>query len=77
MEFDAFLVQRLGFVPRSFAIDRAVLDLAVVDLARLFRKAGADIVRILGDVLAQLLELLAQLAFLRLHDRDRRLAGCG
>src|SRR5262249_27722446 len=77
VEFDAFLVQRLGLVRRGLTVDRAVLDLAVVDLARLLRETRADIVGVPGDVLAQLFELLAQLAFLRRHDRDRRLAGRG
>jgi hypothetical protein len=51
-EFDAFLVQRFGLVRRGFTIDRAVLDLAVVDLTRLLRETGAHIIRVPGDVLA-------------------------
>ena len=58
MKFDAFLVQLLGLVGRGFAVDRAVLDLAVMDLARLFGEFLADIIGVLGDVVAQFLELL-------------------
>src|ERR1043165_5246785 len=49
MEFDAFLVQRLGFLGRGLAVDRAVLDLAVVHLARFLGKFRADMVCILGQ----------------------------
>src|ERR1700728_366426 len=70
MKFDAFFVQFLGLVGRSFAVDRAVLGLAIMDLARLFRKARTDIIRVLGDVVAQFLKLLPQLAFRRRHHRD-------
>src|SRR5262249_36000113 len=69
---DAFLVQFLGLFGRRFAVDRAVLDFAVMDLARLLGKARPDIVRVLDDMLAQLFELLAQLVFDRRHHRDRR-----
>ncbi len=57
---------------RGFAVDRAVLDLAVVHLARFFGKFLADIVGVLGEVVAQFLELGAELALLRRHHRDRR-----
>ena len=73
VEFDAFLVQLLGVLGRGLAVDRAVLDLAVVHLARFFGKLPADIVGVLGQVVAQLLELGAELALLRRHHRDRRL----
>ncbi len=38
VKLDALLVQFLGFLGRGFAVDRAVLGLAVMDLARLFRE---------------------------------------
>ena len=72
MKLDAFLVQLLGILRRGLAVDRAVLDLAVVHLARLLGKFLPDIVGVLGQVLAQLLELLAELALLRRHHGDRR-----
>ena len=56
---------------RRLAVDRAMLDLAVVHLARLLGKFLADIVGILGEVVAQLLQLRAELALLRRHHRDR------
>src|SRR5450759_4228960 len=59
MEFDAFLGQRLGFLWRSLAIDRAVLGFAVMHLARFLGKFRPDMVGILGEVLAQFLELAA------------------
>ena len=74
MELDAFLVQFLGLLRRGLAVDRAVLDLAVVHLARFFGKFLADIVGILGEVVAQFLELRAELALLRRHHGDRRVA---
>src|SRR3984957_11023387 len=70
MKGDAFVVQFLGLFRGSFAIDRAVLGLAIMNLARLFGKALADIIGVLDDVFAQFFELLAQLAFLRRHDGD-------
>src|SRR5579862_1134991 len=73
MKLDPLLVQRLGLVGRGFAVDRAVLGLAVMDLARLFGEFWADVVGVLGDVVAQFLELLPQLALLRRHDGDGRL----
>ena len=48
MKLDAFLVQLLGVLRRRFAVDRAVLDLAVVHLARFLGKFLADIVGILA-----------------------------
>src|SRR5439155_7114721 len=54
MEFDSLLVQLLGVLRRGLAVDRAVVDVAVVHLARFFGKFLADIVGILGEVLAQL-----------------------
>src|SRR5262245_45971865 len=71
MKLDAFLVQLLGVLRRGLAVDRAVLDLAVMHLARLLGKFLPDIVGVLGQVLAQLLELLAELALLRRHHGDR------
>ncbi len=48
VELDAFLVQLLGLLRRGLAVDRAVLDLAVMHLARFFGKFLADIVGVLG-----------------------------
>src|SRR5437879_10722363 len=73
MEFDPFLGKILGILRRGFAVDRAVVDLAVVHLARLFGKFLADVVGVLGQVLTQLPELLAKLALLRRYHGDRRL----
>src|SRR5262245_312174 len=64
MEFDSFLVQLLGVLERSLAVDRAVIDLAIVHLAGFLGEFLADVIGILGEVLAQLLELLAQLVLL-------------
>src|SRR5260370_12580634 len=73
MELDAFLDERLGGVGRCLAVDRAVLDLAVVHAPRLFGEFLADVIGVLDDVVAQLLELLAQLDLFLGDDRDRRL----
>src|SRR6266404_1754902 len=63
--FDAFLDQGARFVRRSLAVDRAMLDIAVMHLAGLVGKTLADIVGVLHDMIAQFLELGAQLALLR------------
>ncbi|MGY3121893.1 drug/metabolite transporter (DMT)-like permease [Bradyrhizobium sp. S3.14.4] len=68
---DAFVDQRLCLVGRSLAIDRTVLLVAVMHRAGFVRKTLADIVGVLDDVIAQLLELGAQLALLRHHQRGR------
>src|SRR4030081_3029502 len=60
MEFDALLVEVLGFLGRRFAEDRAVLDLAVMHLARFLGEFAADILRIPGEVVAQFLQLAAE-----------------
>ena len=57
MEFDAFLGELFRFLRRSDTIDRAVLDFSIVHFARLFGEFGADIVGILGEMVAQFLEL--------------------
>src|SRR5271155_143869 len=75
MKFDPLFVQFLGFFRRGFAVDRAVIGLAVMDFARFLRETGTDIVRVLGDVLAQFLEFLPQLALGRRHHGDRRFSG--
>src|SRR6266478_3955421 len=80
--FDAFLDQGARFVRRSLAVDRAMLDIAVMHLAGLVGKTLADIVGVLHDMIAQFLELGAQLALLR-HQQRRgggrggRCLGCG
>src|ERR1700722_9432477 len=51
-----------------------MFDIAVVHLAGFVRKALTDIVGVLHDVVAQLLELGAQFALLRHHQRGR--CGC-
>src|ERR1700722_4204836 len=51
-----------------------MLDLAVMDLARLLGKALPNIIRVLGDVVAQLFELFSQLAFRRRHDGNGSLS---
>ena len=77
VEFDALVEQLLGVLRRRLAVDRAVLDLAVVHLARLFGKFAADVVGVLDEMVAQFLELGAELALLRRHHGDRRLGlGC-
>ena len=48
MEFDAFLGQLFCFLRRSDAVDRAMLYLSIVHLARFLWKFWADIVRVLG-----------------------------
>src|SRR5262252_3680052 len=72
MELNALVVQFLRLLGRGFAVDRAVLDLAVMHLARLIGKLAADVLGIPGEVVAQLLELGAHLAFLRRDHRDGR-----
>ena len=62
---------------RGLAVDRAMLDLAVVHLARFLGEFLPDVVGILGQVVAQFLELAAELALLRRHHRDRRLVRSG
>ena len=75
MERDPLLVQRLGVITRGFAVDRTVLDLAVMHAARLFGTFAADIIGVLDQVVAQLLELRAQLALLLGNHGDRGLLG--
>ena len=70
-DLDAFVDQRARFVGRGLAVDRAMLDIAVMHLARFVGETLADIVGILDDVIAQFLELGAQLALLRHHQRGR------
>src|SRR5258708_3417450 len=72
VELDPFLVQLPGFVGRGMAVERAVVDLAVMHLAGFLGKLLPEIIGVLGQMLAQLLELLAQLALLRRHHGDRR-----
>src|SRR5206468_1246151 len=70
-DFDAFVDQGAGFVGRGLAIDRAVLDIAVMHLAGFVGEALADIVGAFHDVIAQFLQLGAQSALLR-HQQRRR-----
>ena len=72
MKLDAFLVQFLGVLRRRLAVDRAMLGLAVVHLARFFRKLLADIVGVRREVIAQLFQLGAEFLLLRRDHRDRR-----
>src|ERR1700757_1559697 len=53
---DAFVDQRARLFRRGFAVDRAVLDLAVMHLAGFIGEALADIIGGLDDVVAQFLE---------------------
>ncbi len=73
VKLDAFLVQFLGVFGDRLAVDRAMLDLAVVHLAGVFRKLVADIVGVRGQVIAQLLQLGAEFLLLRRDHRDRLL----
>src|SRR5262249_43518922 len=57
---------------RGLAVDRAVLDLAVVHLARLFGKSPPNIIGVSDEMFAQFLQLPAELALLRRHHGDRR-----
>src|SRR5262249_24619967 len=72
MKLDALVGKLLGLLGRGLAVDRAMLDLAVVHLARFLGKLLSDIVGVLHEVVAELLELLAKLALRRRHHRDRR-----
>src|SRR5215813_2571132 len=65
VKLDPLLVQLLGLVRRGLAIDRAVLDLAVVHFARLFGKSLPNIISVPGEMFAQFLQLLAELMLLR------------
>ena len=65
MEFDAFLVQVLGFLRRGFAVNRTMFDFAVVHLACLLGKFWSDMIGVLGQVFTQFLELGAKFGFLR------------
>src|SRR3954469_16598332 len=76
-ERNAFLVQFPGVIGRGFAIDRAVLGFAVVHLACFLGKLLAHIVGIRRQMIAQLLELPAELVLLRRHHRDRAGVGHG
>src|SRR3954463_3171785 len=65
MKLDALLVQLFCLIGRGFTGNRAALPLTLTHFARVFGKFLAHIIGILGEVLAQLLELLAKLPFLR------------
>src|SRR5580658_5710919 len=82
---DAFVDQSARFVRRRLAVDRAVLDIAIMHLAGFIRKPLADIVGVFDDMVAQFLQLGAQFALLRHHQgcrgrcgrRDLGGSGCG
>ena len=57
MEFDPFLGEFFRFLRRSDTIDRAVLDFSVVHFPRFLGKFPANVVGVLGEVVAQFLEL--------------------
>ena len=63
---------RPGVVGRGLAVDRAVLGLAVMHLARFLGEFRPDMVGVLGEMVAQFLELAAQLLLLRRDHRDGR-----
>src|SRR3974390_311168 len=65
VEFDPFLREILGFLGRGHAVDGAVLNLTVVHLARFLGEFCADIVGILCELLAQLLQLGAEFSLPR------------
>src|SRR6266480_4035106 len=50
VKLDPLLVQLLGLVRRGLAVDRTVLDLAVVHLARLFRKSPPNIIGVSDEM---------------------------
>src|SRR5271165_806116 len=56
-DLDAFVDQRARLFRRGVAVDRSVLDLAIMHLARFVGEALADIVGVLDDVVAQFLQL--------------------
>ena len=53
MDLDAFLGQFVGLLRRRLAVDRAMLLLAVVHLARFVGELGADVFRVSCQVIAQ------------------------
>src|SRR5262249_23655972 len=72
VKLNSFLMQLLGLLRRSLAVNRAALDLAVVHLARLFGKSPPNIIGVSDEMFAQFLQLAAELALLRRHHGDRR-----
>mgnify|MGYP000538847434 CR=1 FL=1 len=74
-DLDALVGQRFGLFGRGLAVDRALFDVATMDLADLVGESGADIVAAFLDFGAQPLEHAAKL---RRHARvGRRLHGGG
>src|SRR5215475_9233120 len=65
MKLDPVLVQLLRLIRRGLAVDRAVLDLAVVHLARFFGKSRPNIIGVSDEMFAQFLQFAAELALLR------------
>src|SRR5215203_3493472 len=74
MQLDAFIEQLLRLLGRGLAVDRTVLGLPVVHLARFLGELAADVLGVFGEVVAQFLEFGAEFALLRRHHCDRSLA---
>jgi len=55
VKFDALFCELLGLFGGSYAINRTMLDLAIVHLARFFGKLRANVIGILGEVIPQFL----------------------
>ena len=64
MEFDAFLGELCRFLGSSHTVDRAVIDFPIMHFACFLGELRADIVGVLGEMVAQLLELGSELLFL-------------
>ena len=73
VKLDSLLVHFLGILRRGLAVNRAVVQLAVMHLARHLGKLLAYIIGVPGEMVAQFLELLTELAFLRRHEGNRGL----
>ena len=67
----AFVDQFFGFLDRRLAVDVAVLGLAVVDLAGLFREVLPDIVGVLREVVAQIIDYAKDLSGLSYDELDK------
>src|SRR6478752_6100508 len=76
VEFDAFFGKFCCFLGSSHTVDRAVIDFPIVHLACFLGELRADIVGILGEMVAQLLELGPELLFLWRNHCHRRRCWC-